>query len=292
MLVMEEGYHGNTIASIEVSHYKFSHKGGAGEAAHIHTIPFPTMLLQNQKLNESNWKANVLLSLNEANKNGLAGFIAEAILGCAGQMPLPDGYLKMVYELVREAGGVCIADEVQIGFGRTGKFWGWEHHEVVPDIVILGKPIGNGHPMAAVVTTSEIAKSFDNGMEFFSSFGGNPVSCAIGKSVLEVIEEEELMQNAIEVGNYFKNKLITLQAKYPIIYDIRGDGLFLGVEFRQMNEVESITPTIKEELKKRYILTSTDGPGERTLKIKPPMVFSKENVDEFVKKLDDILSKT
>ncbi len=289
MLVMEEGYHGNTIASIEVSHYKFGHKGGQGEAHYIHTIPFPTMQLQNIKLNKSNWKTNFLISLNEAQKTGLAGFIAEPILGCAGQVPLPDGYLKMAYEIVREAGGICIADEVQIGFGRTGKFWGWEHHDVIPDIVILGKPMGNGHPMGAVVTTSEMAKSFDNGMEFFSSFGGNPVSCAVGNAVLEVIQEENLIENAIEVGNYFKIQLKELQTIFPIIYDIRGDGLFLGIEFRKEGEIESITPTIKEELKKRYILTSTDGPGERTLKVKPPMIFSKKNVDEFIVKLKEIL---
>lgn len=291
MLVMEEGYHGNTIAGIEVSHYKFSHQGGAGEASHIHTIPFPQNDLQIQSLKEAQWKTNVILALNEAKKNGLAGFIAEPILGCAGQMPLPDGFLKMTYDLVREAGGVCIADEVQIGFGRTGKFWGWEHHDVIPDMVIIGKPIANGHPMGAVVTTSEIAESFNNGMEFFSSFGGNPVSCAIGNAVLDIIEEENLIENAIEVGTYFKNRLIALQERFPIIYDVRGDGLFLGIEFRRPNETESITPTIKEELKKRYVLSSTDGPGERTLKVKPPMIFTKENVDEFVGKLEDILKR-
>lgn len=289
MLVMEEGYHGNTSAGIEVSHYKFGHQGGEGEAENIFTIPFPTIHLQNQSLNQTQWKTNLLLAISNALKNGLAGFIAEPILGCAGQVPLPNGYLKMTYELVREAGGVCIADEVQIGFGRTGKFWGWEHHDVIPDMVILGKPMGNGHPIGAVVTTSEIAKSFDNGMEFFSSFGGNPVSCAIGKSVLEVIKEEKLIENAIEVGNYFKSILLQMQTEFPIIYDIRGDGLFLGIEFRQKNENESITPLIKEELKKRYILTSTDGPGDRTLKVKPPMIFSKKNVDEFVLKLGEIL---
>lgn len=298
MLVMEEGYHGNTSAGIEVSHYKFGHEGGEGESENIFTLPFPTDLsnkktihLQNESLNQNEWKTNLQLAISNAQKNGLAGFIAEPILGCAGQVPLPDGYLKMAYELVREAGGVCIADEVQIGFGRTGKFWGWEHHEVIPDMVILGKPMGNGHPIGAVVTTSEIAKSFDNGMEFFSSFGGNPVSCAIGKSVLEVIEKEDLIKNATEVGNYFKSILLQMQKDFPIIYDIRGDGLFLGIEFRRPNEVESITPTIKEELKKRYILTSTDGPGERTLKVKPPMIFSKKNVDEFVFKLKEILQK-
>ena len=186
-------------------------------------------------------------------------------------------------------GGLCIVDEVQIGFGRTGTFGGWEQHDVIPDMVILGKPMGNGHPIGAVVTTEEIAKKFDNGVEFFSSFGGNPVSCSVGKTVLKVIEEEKLIANATEVGNYFEIKLLALQQKFPVIYDVRGVGLFLGVEFRQPNETESITPTIKEELKKRFILTSTDGPEERTLKIKPPIIFSKKNVDEFIKKLEEIL---
>lgn len=291
MLVMEEGYHGNTAAGIEVSHYKFGHQGGEGETENIFTIPFPTIPLQNKKPNQTLWKGNLLLAISKAQKNGLAGFIAEPILGCAGQVPLPAGYLKMAYKLVSEAGGICIADEVQIGFGRTGKFWGWEHHDVIPDMVILGKPMGNGHPIGAVVTTSEIAKSFANGMEFFSSFGGNPVSCAVGKAVLNIIEEEDLIENAIEVGNYFKSTLLQMQNEFPIIYEIRGDGLFLGIEFRKKNETKSITPTIKEELKKRYILTSTDGPGERTLKVKPPMIFSKKNVDEFVFKLREILEE-
>lgn len=290
MLVMEEGYHGNTSAGIDVSHYKFSHQGGEGEPNDSFTIPLPTTHLQNNSLNQTQWKTNLLLSISNAKTIGLAGFIAEPILGCAGQVPLPNGYLKLAYELVREAGGVCIADEVQIGFGRTGKFWGWEHHDVIPDIVILGKPMGNGHPIGAVVTTSEIANSFDNGMEFFSSFGGNPVSCAIGKSVLEIIQDEDLVQNAIKVGEYFKHKLEELKDKLSIIHDVRGEGLFLGVEFRRSNETESITPWIKEELKKRFILTSTDGPGNRTLKIKPPMIFSKKNVDEFISKLNEILS--
>ena len=289
MLVMEQGYHGNTIAGIEVSHYKFHKKNGGGEPEHIHTLPFPTNDLHISNLNASNWKAAILMTLAEATKNGLAGFIAEPILGCAGQMPLPKGYLKMVFEEVRANGGLCIVDEVQIGFGRTGTFGGWEQHDVIPDLIILGKPMGNGHPIGAVVTTTEIAQQFDNGVEFFSSFGGNPVSCLVGKSVLEVIEDEELIGNAIKVGNYFKSKLLALQKNYSIIHEVRGFGLFLGVEFRRPHEVESITPWIKEELKKRFILTSTDGPGERTLKIKPPMIFSKKNVDEFIEALEDIL---
>ena len=291
MLVMEQGYHGNTIAGIEVSHYKFHKKNGGGEPDHIHTLPFPTKELQNPKLNESSWKTNILMTLSEVPNNGLAGFIVEPILGCAGQMPLPDNYLKMVFEEVRANGGLCIVDEVQIGFGRTGTFGGWEQHNVIPDIVILGKPMGNGHPIGAVVTTDKIAKQFDNGVEFFTSFGGNPISCSVGKSILEIIKDENLIDNAIEVGNYFKNRLLSLQDQFSIIHEVRGSGLFLGVEFRQPNEKESITPFIKEELKKRFILTSTDGPGERTLKIKPPMIFNKKNVDQFIEALEEILTE-
>ena len=140
MMVMEQGYHGNSIAGIEVSHYKFHKKNGGGEPDHIFTLPIPTIELQQSELNASSWKANILSIISEAQKNGLAGFIAEPILGCAGQVPLPDGYLKTVFDEVRAHEGLCIVDEVQIGFGRTGTFGGWEQHKVVPDMVILGKP--------------------------------------------------------------------------------------------------------------------------------------------------------
>jgi 4-aminobutyrate aminotransferase-like enzyme len=144
---------------------------------------------------------------------------------------LAPGYLKNLYPFIRENGGVCISDEVQTGFGRLGDFfWGFEAHDVVPDIVILGKPMGNGHPIGAVVTTNEISKSFESGVEFFSSFGGNPVSCAIGMSVLKVIEEEKLQENAKIVGDYYKKLLLILKDKFDCIGDVRGSGLFLGIE--------------------------------------------------------------
>src|SRR5258708_40106904 len=136
----------------------------------------------------------------------------------AGQIVFPDGYLAAVYDAVRQAGGVCIADEVQTGFGRTGThFWAFESYGVAPDIVVLGKPIGNGHPLGAVITTPEIAASFDNGMEYFNTFGGNPVSCAVGLAVLDVIRDEELQQNALEVGDYLKQLLRELQNKHSLI---------------------------------------------------------------------------
>src|SRR5208337_2003874 len=143
----------------------------------------------------------------------------------------PPGYLGEVYKHVRAAGAVCIADEVQVGFGRLGThFWGFETQDVVPDIAVFGKPIGNAFPLAAVVTTTEIAASFANGMEFFSTFGGNPVACAAGLAVLDVLEENQLQQNALNVGAQWRRDLQSLQEKYPLIGDVRGMGLFLGID--------------------------------------------------------------
>jgi len=161
---------------------------------------------------------------------------------------------------------------------------------VVPDIVILGKPMGNGHPLAAVVTTDEVVRSFENGMEFFSSYGGNPVSCAIGLAVLEVIEEEELQRNAVETGNYLKQGLSTLAKNYPEIGDVRGFGLFLGVEFvNDPNTLEpytSLAEHVKNQLRENGILVGTDGPYENVIKIKPPMCFTKSNAQQLIDELE------
>tara|TARA_R110000868_G_scaffold409732_2_gene695816 strand:- start:37 stop:573 length:537 start_codon:yes stop_codon:yes gene_type:complete len=167
-------------------------------------------------------------------------------------------------------------------------------YDVIPDIVILGKPIGNGHPMAAVVTTEEISNSFNNGMEFFSSFGGNPVSCAIGNAVLEVLEEEELPKKAHLVGEYLKQKLKTLQTQHKELADIRGEGLFLGVEILDSdgNPGTNLASIIKNEMRSKFILISTDGPYDNVLKIKPPLYFSKENTNQLVYEIDEILKKT
>ena len=214
-----------------------------------------------------------------------AAFIAEPIVGCGGQVPLPPGYLKQIYPEIRAQGGLCISDEVQVGFGRLGKvFWGFELQEVIPDIVVLGKPMGNGHPIGAVVTNLEVAKSFESGPEFFSSFGGNPISCAIGSAVLDVIHEENLQQHALQVGANLKNQLLALQVDFPEIVDVRGEGLFLGVEFADSagkpdgKRAVNMANTMKD----LGILVSTDGPFNQVIKIKPPLCFSLQNVNEFV----------
>ena len=226
----------------------------------------------------------------------IAGFLVESMLSCAGQIPLPLDYLPVAFEHVRAAGGLCIADEVQVGFGRVGThMWAFEEHGVVPDIVVMGKPMGNGHPMAAVFTTPEIAASFE-GMEFFSTFGGNPVSCAVGLAVLDAIEQDGLMQRATELGGRFMAGLRELQKRHPIIGDVRGRGLFLGIELVRDRETQDPateeTASIVDEMRDRNVLLSTDGPYHNVIKIKPPMVLSKEDVDTTLHLLNESLNQS
>ena len=188
-----------------------------------------------------------------------------------------------------------MADEVQVGFGRVGShIWGFELQGVIPDIVTLGKPIGNGHPLGAVITTKEIADAFNNGMEYFNTFGGNPVSCAIGNAVLDVIENEELQKNSLDVGKYFYDELMKIKPKYKIIGDVRGQGLFIGIELVRDHETlepaDAEASNIVEEMKNMNVLLSTDGPYHNVIKIKPPIVFNKDNVDTVVNNLKEVFS--
>ena len=226
----------------------------------------------------------------------LGGFICESILSCGGQVVLPSNYLEEAYKHIRSAGGLCIADEVQVGFGRVGKtFWGFELQGVVPDIVTLGKPIGNGHPLGAVITTPAIASAFANGMEYFNTFGGNPVSCAIGQEVLNIVMEENLQKHALEVGNYLMQRLIELKQNHQIIGDVRGHGLFLGIELvnnRETREPAGIEASyLANRMREMGFLMSTDGPNNNVMKIKPPMCFSTTDADLLIETLDEVLSE-
>jgi 4-aminobutyrate aminotransferase-like enzyme len=223
-----------------------------------------------------------------------AAFFCESILGCGGQVLLPPGYLQAAYAHARAAGALCVADEVQVGFARVGEhFWAFQSQDVVPDIVTMGKPIGNGHPMGAVITRPEIAKAFVNGMEYFNTFAGNPVSCAMGLAVLDVIEQENLQINAQRVGNFLLQELRALQTRFPIIGDARGMGLFIGIELVQdrngLEPAAAAARAVIEHLKANRILLSTDGPFDNVLKIKPPMVFSQANAEEFLARLQEAL---
>jgi 4-aminobutyrate aminotransferase-like enzyme len=299
IIALEIGYHGNTQACIDISSYKFDGKGGNGCPENTHIVPLPDAfrgIYQGENTGEKYAKhvEEAILKIQSKNRN-VAAFIAESIVSCGGQIDLPEGYLKDAYRYVREAGGICIADEVQVGFGRVGKvFWGFQLQGVVPDIVTMGKPIGNGHPLAAVVCTRAVADAFANGMEFFNTFGGNPVSCAIGRQVLQVIEEDKLQENALEVGEYLKKQLKSLQDNYPIIADVRGEGLFLGIEL--VNEIKTPLPDhtnyLANRMKDFKILMSVDGPQYNVLKIKPPMCFSKVNADYMLEVLTKVLNES
>jgi 4-aminobutyrate aminotransferase-like enzyme/Ser/Thr protein kinase RdoA (MazF antagonist) len=302
IIVLDHAYHGTSTVAMEMSPYKFDGKGGFGKMPWIHKAINPDMYRGPFKYGDANsgkkYAADVLRIIEELKKQEKtpAVFICETLLGVGGQIPLPPNYLKEVYKHVRAAGGVCIADEVQVGFGRVGDaFWGFQLQDVVPDIVVMGKPIGNGHPLAAVVVREEIANSFNNGMEYFNTFGGNPVSMATGLAVLDVIQHEEMQQHAKETGEYLMNGLKKLMGKHPIISDVRGHGLFIGAEMvKDRNTLVPALPEIDivvEKVKERGYLLSTDGPLHNVLKIKPPMPFNKQNADELLLYLDEALNE-
>jgi 4-aminobutyrate aminotransferase-like enzyme/Ser/Thr protein kinase RdoA (MazF antagonist) len=300
MLVMEAAYHGNTTSLIDISPYKHDGPGGSGAPPWVHTVPLPDTyrgLYRADDLQAAEKYAGHVLAITEQltqQGRGLAGFIAETCPSVGGQIFLPAGYLAQVYDYVHQAGGVCIADEVQTGYGRTGThFYAFEAHNVVPDILVLGKPIGNGHPIAVVVTRPEIAAAFDNGMEFFSTFGGNTVSCAIGMAVLDVVLEEDLQAHALAVGNYLLEGLRQFEGRYPIVGDVRGSGLFLGVELAQHPEsrkpARAEAAFIANRMCQLGVLIGTDGPDHNVLKIRPPMPFSKHDADLLLAALEKIL---
>ena len=298
MIAMEVGYHGNTSGCIDVSSYKFDGKGGSGCPPHTHLVPLPDQyrgIYQGPDCG-TKYASHVHENIAAVKQNGrnIAGFICESIISCGGQIELPEGFLAEAYAAIRAAGGLCIADEVQVGCGRVGShFWGFQLHGVIPDIVTIGKPIGNGHPLAAVVCTEEVAEAFANGMEYFNTFGGNPVSSIIGKTVLEVIRQENLQENALEVGSYLKDRLAELKAKHQIIGDVRGQGLFLGFELNGADKspLPDQASYLVNRMKELGVLMSIDGPDHNVIKIKPPMVFSKANADELIKRLLQVLEE-
>jgi len=298
IIVSEHGYHGNTNICVDISSYKFDGKGGNGAPEHTHVIPMPSKF--NGKYQGENSVDDYVGEIEKCieniktKKRKLGGFIIEPIISCGGQVELPKGFLKKSYEIIRKNGGICISDEVQVGCGRLGKsFWGFQLHDVVPDIITIGKPLGNGHPIGAVVCTKEIAESFANGMEFFNTFGGNPVSCSIATQVLKVVENQNLQENAKIVGEYFKKELKKLTNEFDLIGDVRGQGLFLGIELidQKMNSLQKKTKYIINRLKKFGILSNLDGPKNNVIKIKPPLTFHKDNCDKFIFYIRKILKE-
>ena len=298
IIVSEMGYHGNSNYCVDISSYKFDGKGGTGAPEHTHVIPLPDIFRGKYRGEGAAEKyakeVNKQIRNIQVKNRNIGAFIIEPIISCGGQIELPEGFLKKSYEYVREAGGLCISDEVQVGCGRLGKtFWGFQLHDVIPDIVTIGKPLGNGHPLAAVVCTREVADKFANGMEYFNTFGGNPVSCAIGVEVLKTIKKEKLQKNALQIGAYLKEELELLALEYPIIGDVRGQGLFLGFELvnNEMQPLGEKTNYLVNRMKDYGILMSSDGPDNNVLKIKPPLVFSKKNAEVLILTLKKVFSE-
>jgi 4-aminobutyrate aminotransferase-like enzyme/Ser/Thr protein kinase RdoA (MazF antagonist) len=302
IIALEHAYHGHTSSLIDISPYKFDGPGGHGKKPWVHVAPLADDYRGAYRRGDKQAGAKYarcvaeILDRTRADGRGVAAYIAETLPSVGGQIVFPPDYLAEVYRHVRGAGAVCIADEVQVGFGRLGThFWGFEMQGVVPDIVVLGKPIGNAFPLAAVITTPEIADSFNNGMEFFSTFGGNPVACAAGLAVLDVLEEGHLQQHALRVGAHLIEGLKTLQTRHALIGDVRGSGLFLGIDFVLDRETREPAPLqafyVVNRLRDCGILAGTDGPHHNVIKLRPPLVFSEADADLFLKTLDAVLQE-
>jgi 4-aminobutyrate aminotransferase-like enzyme len=301
VVVVDHAYHGHLSSLIDISPYKFDGPGGEGRPSHTWVAempdPYRGRLRDADKDIGTGYAesvATLVMDMVGLGRKPMA-FIAESIQGCGGQIPFPPGYLEAAYKHVRREGGVCIADEVQTGFGRVGThWWAFETQGVTPDIVTMGKPIGAGHPLAAVATRPEIAAAFAGGMEYFNTFGGNPVSAAIGLAVLDIIRDERLAANARARGTQLMDGLRVLAGRHPVIGNIRGLGLFIGAEFVKdrvtLQPDAAALTTVVERMKEAGVLLSSEGPHHNVLKIKPPLVISEEECAHFLGTLDQVLT--
>ncbi len=300
MVTPDHGYHGNTTGVIDISAYKFNAPGGVGQPDWVELVEVADDYRGSFRRDDPD-RAQKFADLVDpavaslrAKGHGLAGFIAETFPSVGGQIIPPQGYLAAVYEKIRAAGGVCIADEVQTGLGRLGDYYfGFEHQLALPDIVVLGKPIGNGHPLGVLVTTRAVADSFAKGPEFFSTFGGSTLSCRIGREVLDIVDDEGLQANARRMGAVLMDGLKSLQRGHPCIGDVRGMGLFLGVELIRpdASEAPEICAYVKNRMRDRRILIGSEGPKDNILKIRPPLTIDTEGVDMLLGVFGDILDE-
>lgn len=300
IVIIDGAYHGNTGWVTGISPNRYKGPGGQGAPATTHEVTMPDRYRGRFGYDDpdagSKYAALAKSVIARISGDGRtpAAFIAESLMGSAGNIVHPPGYLAGVFDAARAAGALCVSDEVQVGVGRLGPWWGFELHGVVPDIVTMGKPLGNGHPLAALVTTREIADAFDTGMKYFNTFGGNPVSCAIGSTVLDIVKHDGLREHAVDVGGYFAQELRALADRQQLIGDVRAEGLYLGVELvrdretRQPGRSEALLVT--ELTKERGVVVFPNGVHDNVLKIKPPMTFTRHHVDLYVDVLDEVLT--
>ena len=297
IIATDATYHGNTSLVSQLSKSNVP-TVGFGLGQYFRFVEAPDSY-RNPDPDGSKFADAVAEQIAEHEKSGI-GFAALVVCPYflnEGFPDNPDGWLKPAADVVRKAGGLLICDEVQSGFGRTGThMWAHQKMGVVPDVMTLGKPMANGHPVGAVVTRSEILATFRKGYRYFNTFGGNPVSCAAAMAVLEEIEDKQLLANAKTVGDHARARLETLQQKYDFIGDVRGSGLIFGAEMvldRESKEPASgFTDRVINEMRQRGVIHSKLGRHKNTLKIRPPMPFSKENADLLFDTLDDVLAET
>ena len=303
MVTLDHGYHGNTTGAIDISAYKFNAPGGVGKPDWVWLMDIPDVYGGKFRQPETDcahlYSQQVDDAINGITQVGgkLAGFIAETFPSVGGQVIPPKGYLQSVYRKIRAAGGLCIADEVQTGLGRLGEYYfAFQQQEVLPDIVVLGKPIGNGHPIGVVVTTRAIADSFAEGPEFFSTFGGSTLSCVVAKEVLDIVDDEALQANALLVGKQALEGLTMLKEKHEVIGDVRGMGLFIGVDFvthqSHRKPATDVATYVVNRLRDYRIFAGLEGPNNNVLKIRPPLTIEADDVVILLETLDLILSET
>ncbi len=296
IIVCDFAYHGNTHAIYQISPEDIPEDEIPD---FVLSVPAPDTYRGEYRGDNAGAKfaAHLQSAIDEFQNRGIrpAAFVIDTIMSSSGVVSPPPGYMKKAAEIIRAAGGLFVADEVQPGFGRMGEnFWGYEADDFVPDIVTMGKPMGNGHPLAATVTRADILERFSSKGSYFNTFGGNPVSCAAGLAVLDVLETENLQQNALAVGQYLIDGVTELATRHENIGEIRGTGLFLGVDLVSNRETREpateLASRVVNGLRERGILTGSIGPADNILKLRPPMVFSSENADYFLEIVDGVLS--
>jgi len=301
-VVMENSYHGNSklVGEMSTATYPTSE-----QPPHIQTVAAPNTyrgpFREGVGENDSNLGAQYADLLDPAidrlqnNGEGLAAFVCDMIFDSQGALDAPEGYFQHAYRKVRAAGGLCIADEVQAGVGRTGTYWGFEQHDVVPDIVFTGKPFGNGHPIAAVFTTRAIADLWAKSDVYFNTFGGNPVSAAAAKAVFDIIKQDKILDHVNAMSAYLRQGLERLQQKHSIIGKIQGKGLFIGVDLvkdRKTREPASdVGRLLPDTMKEQGVMIGLSGPGGNVLKFRPPLVITKSDIDEALAAFDRVLSQ-
>lgn len=298
IIVTSFAYHGNTKAIYEISTSDIP----ADEVPdYVVTVPDPDTYRGQYRSDDAGdrYAAHISEAIELLGSRGIkpAAFVIDTIASSSGVVSPPPGYLSKAAAIIHAAGGLFVADEVQPGFGRTGRhFWGFEADDVIPDIVTMGKPMGNGHPISGVVTRRELTESFGSKAHYFNTFGGNPVSCAAGNAVLDVIDNEHLQQNALEVGEHIVRGLRKFADHYECIGDIRGSGLFLALELvmdrKQRTPATKLAADIVEDLRNRGVLTGSIGPDSNILKLRPPLVLSKDHADYFLTVLDESIRDT